>query len=287
MISCQTKAVDENVATRKVVEYNNSPLESGSLVIVGGGLRDTLIFDQFMELAGGMDAPIVVVADAMADTITTRMVEYQQHYFDSLGATHFTILHTKDHDVANSDEFVKPIKEASGVWFVGGRQWRIVDSYMGTLAQTEFENVLRRGGVIGGSSAGATIQGSYLARGDTKSNTIMMGDHEKGFAYLKNVAIDQHVLRRNRQFDLEEIISAHPQLLGIGIDENTALVVQNDQFKVIGASYVAIYDTRHWQEYAPSDSLVLPHDGKFFFLQPGDVYNFVKREIVPQQNTGD
>jgi cyanophycinase len=78
--------------------------------------------------------------------------------------------------------------------------------------------------VVGGSSAGATIQGSYLVRGDTKSNQIMMGDHEQGFGYIKNVAIDQHVLARNRQFDLYEIMRKHPELLGLGIDENTAIV---------------------------------------------------------------
>ena len=81
----------------------------------------------------------------------------------------------------------------------GGRQWRIADSYLGTLTEKEFRTVLDRGGVIGGSSAGATIQGSYLARGDTQANTIMMGDHEQGFAYIENVAIDQHLLVRIKQ----------------------------------------------------------------------------------------
>ena len=93
-----------------------------------------------------------------------------------------------------------------------------------------------------GASAGATIQGSYLARGDTKTNTIMMGDHEEGLAFIKNVAIDQHLLKRNRHFDLIEIIQARPHLLGIGLDEDTAIVVRGDRFEVIGQSFVAIYD---------------------------------------------
>ena len=117
------------------------------------------------------------------------------------------------------------------VWFTGGRQWRLADSYLGTKVEEELWALLGRGGVIGGSSAGATIQGSYLARGDTKTNTIMMGDHDEGFGFLKNTAIDQHLLRRNRQFDLIEIIEAWPELLGIGIDENTAIVVQGDASK--------------------------------------------------------
>ena len=130
--------------------------------------------------------------------------------------------------------------------------------------------MLDRGGVIGGSSAGASIQGSFLVRGDTRTNLVMMGDHQVGFGYLRNVGIDQHVLRRNRQFDLVEVIEAHPELLGIAIDENTAVVVQRDQFEVIGASYVLIYDNQS----------TTGENGKFYFLAPGDQYNLATREAT-------
>jgi cyanophycinase len=98
----------------------------------------------------------------------------------------------------------------------------------------------------------------------------MMGDHEVGFGYLKNTAIDQHVLRRNRHFDLIEIIEARPELLGIGIDENTAIVVQGDQFEVIGASMVLIYDNQK----------TVGEDGRFYFLAPGDRFNLATREAT-------
>ncbi|MCH8875045.1 cyanophycinase, partial [candidate division KSB1 bacterium] len=163
---------------------------------------------------------------------------------------------------------VQPISEARGVWFSGGRQWRLVDSYFNTKVHAALQALLDRGGVIGGSSAGATIQGSYLARGDTETNTIMMGDHEEGLSFLKNVAIDQHLLKRNRQFDLIEIIEAKPELLGIGLDENTAIVVRGDEFEVIGQSYVAIYDHNR----------MLDSGGKFYFLSPGDWFNLKTRE---------
>ena len=182
-----------------------------------------------------------------------------------------TVLHTRDRDVANSDEFVRPIREARGVWFTGGRQWRLADSYLNTLTHRELRALLERGGVIGGSSAGATIQGSYLARGDTKTNTIMMGDHKEGLAFIKNVAIDQHVLRRNRQFDLLEIVEAHPELLGIGIDEDTAIVVRGNSFDVIGQGYVAIYD---------HNRLVGPR-GKFYLLAPGDRFDLKGKTTDP------
>ncbi len=241
--------------------------ENGSLVIVGGAMRDPAIVERFLDLAGGPDAPIVVIPTAGGAD------EYDQYWrglkqFKEAGATHLTVLHTKDRGVANSDEFVKPIREARGVWFGGGRQWHLADSYLDTKVHAELWALLERGGVIGGSSAGATIQGSYLARGDTKTNEIMMGDHEVGLGFVKNVAIDQHLLRRNRQFDLLEIIGARPELLGIGLDENTAIVVQGDEFEVIGESYVVIYD----------NTRKIDSGGDFYFLSAGDRYNLATRE---------
>ena len=95
-----------------------------------------------------------------------------------IGVKNITVLHAKNRHVADSDSFVAPLLNAKGVWFGGGRQWRLVDAYKDTKTEKMFREVLKKGGVIGGSSSGATIQGSYLARGDTKNNQIMTGDHE-------------------------------------------------------------------------------------------------------------
>jgi cyanophycinase len=249
---------------------------NGSLVVVGGGLRDLTILEEFVELAGGPDAPIVVIPTAGGKD------EYDQYcrclrQLREVGATNLTVLHTRDRSEADSEEFVAALEEVRGVWFTGGRQWRLADSYLDTRVHDELWGVLERGGVIGGSSAGATIQGSYLVRGDTETNTIMMGDHEKGFGFLRDVAIDQHLLKRNRQFDLIEVIEAHPQLLGIGLDENTAIVVRGDSFRVIGESYVAIYD--HGRQ--------LDSGGLFYFLAPGDRYNLQTREAFRMRTAAE
>ncbi|UCC84294.1 MAG: cyanophycinase [Gemmatimonadota bacterium] len=249
---------------------------NGSLVVVGGGLRDLTIVEEFVELAGGPDAPIVVIPTAGGRD------EYDQYCYclrqlREVGATNLTVLHTKDRGEADSDDFVAVLKEARGVWFSGGRQWRLADSYLGTKVEDELWGLLERGGVIGGSSAGATIQGSYLVRGDTETNTIMMGDHEEGFGFLRDVAIDQHLLKRNRQFDLIEVIEARPELLGIGLDENTAIVVRGNSFRVDGASYVAIYDHGHR----------LDSGGLFYFLAPGDRYNMQTREAFRMRTTAE
>ena len=241
--------------------------KNGTLVIVGGAMQDPAIIERFIDLAGGPDAPLVIVPTA------GDAAEYNQYWsglrqFRENGARNMTVLHTRDPKVADTEAFVKPLTTARGVFFGGGRQWRLADSYLNTRTQRELQAVLDRGGVIGGSSAGATIIGSFLVRGDTKGNELMVGDHTVGFGFLKNSAIDQHLLRRNRQFDLIDVIAKRPELLGIGIDENTAIVVEGDRFDVIGRGYVAIYDAKHATR-PPS---------KFYMLAPGDRFDLVKRE---------
>jgi len=253
--------------------------ENGSLLVVGGGALSDTIIKRFIDLAGGAEAKIVVIPTAGGlenygpnNSGTGQMKR--------LGAKNVTILHTTDKQTANTDSFVAPLLNATGVWFGGGRQWRLVDSYKGTKTEKMLWAVLERGGVIGGSSAGATIQGSYLARGDTKNNQIMMGDHETGFGFIKNIAIDQHVLARNRQFDMFEILKNRPELLGIGIDENTAIVVKGDSFEVIGKSYVLIYDGKFWSREG-SDLKKLPGKSEsFYFLREGDKYDLAERKIM-------
>ena len=241
--------------------------ENGSLVIVGGGMRDLDILREFAELAGGSDAPVVVIPTAGG---AEDYDEFWQglNQFRAAGLTKLKLIHTYERAEADTAAFAQAIREARGVWFTGGRQWRLADSYLHTEVHDALQELLERGGVIGGSSAGATILGSYLARGDTTSNTVMMGDHEEGFGFISNIAIDQHLLRRNRQFDLLEITSAKPELLDIGLDEDTAIVVRNNRFEVIGNSYVVIYD----------NTRQIDSGGPFYFLEPGDQYDFLERQ---------
>jgi cyanophycinase len=242
--------------------------QRGRLVIVGGGEDIGPILERFVDMAGGKHAPIVVIPTASGAPDYDQFHWAARRLREEVGVETVTVLHTYDRAEADSESFVAPLREARGVWFPGGRQWRLADSYLGTRTQREIEALLARGGIVGGSSAGATIQGSYLARGDTGGNTVMMGDHVEGFGFLRNVAIDQHLLARNRQFDLIEVIDAHPELLGIGIDENTGLVVTGDSFEVIGRGYVAIYDS----------TKTLPNGGRFYLLSPGDSFDMAQRQ---------
>ena len=189
------------------------------------------------------------------------------------------MLHTHDPKVADTEEFAKVLRDANAVWFDGGRQWNIVDSYANTLTLREFHKVLERGGVIGGSSAGATIQGDYLVRGAIAGSEIVMTpepEHEHGFAFLRKVAIDQHINTRNRWDDIIPVIKKYPNLLGIGLSEGTAIVVTGDRFEVIGKWKVAVHDnTRIYQ----------PWEKPYYVLSPGDTYN-MKTRMIEKYGTG-
>ncbi len=255
---------------------------NGSLVIVGGGAMTPEIWKRFIDLAGGAEANIVVIPTAGMSVPDDGKVPTSRtpETLSRLGVKMVTVLHTTDRKEADSEKFVEPLKAATGVWFDGGRQWHIADSFLGTRTQREIAAVLDRKGVIGGSSAGATIIGSYLVRGDTKGPEKVEGDHTVGFGLLKNSAIDQHILARNRQFDLIPFIEKHPDLLGIGINEATAIVVQGDQFEVIGVSYVAITDASQWSSPTPRSQNDAARKGKIYFLAKGAKFDLVKRRQI-------
>lgn len=251
--------------------------KKGTLVIVGGGAIPLEISERFLALAGGADAPAVVIPTAAGDNqLTPERLQEVKARFARLGFRNVTVLHTRDRRQADSEEFVAPLRSARAVWFPGGRQWRLADAYLNTRTQREIEKVLERGGTVGGTSAGATILGSYMVRGASGTperpdgdNTIMMAPgHETAFGFLRNTTIDQHVLARRRENDLATVIAAHPGLLGIGIDEGTAIVVSGDTFEVIGKSKVTIVDGKE-------------HGGKsYYLLSPGQKFNLRKRAVL-------
>lgn len=265
--------------------YTTGP-EKGYLIVVGGGnLNDSGIYEKMIELMGGQDKLLVVIPTASEDRSLNRENYYEntEKRYNDIGFKNVKIIHTRDVEEANTDEFVRPITEAAGVWFPGGRQWRLADSYLNTKTHEELNKLLERGGVIGGTSAGATIQGSYLARGDSKTNRIMMGDHEEGLCFISNIAIDQHVIARNRQFDMFEILDKRPELLGVGLDESTGILVHGDEFEVIGKHYVAVYDGTFWSSERKETIKYSESEKKFYFMKKGQRYNMKERKVIARR----
>ncbi|MEW4567673.1 cyanophycinase [Tautonia sp. JC769] len=217
-------------------------VDSGALVIVGGGAMPGEVLDRFVALAGGPEARIVVVPTAGEGRIPPipRFVPGVK-MFEDRGVRSVGVLYGRHPEEIETPEQLAMLREATGIWFGGGRQWRFVDCYEGTAIVPLFREVLRRGGVIGGSSAGATIQGDYLVRGNPLGNWDMMAEgYERGFAFLPGVAIDQHFTQRDRFGDLAAVVERFPQVLGIGVDEGTAFVVEGSVGEVVGRGAVHV-----------------------------------------------
>jgi cyanophycinase len=215
-------------------------VENGALVIVGGGGLPPGLVNRFVELAGGKQAKIVVLPTAVANPSPR---DGFANALRKAGAGKGTILHGNTPDKVESQEYLDAMREATGIWFGGGRQWHFVDAYENTKLLPLMHDVLKRGGVIGGSSAGATIQGEYLCRGGVFHNfDIAYEGYERGFAFLPGVGIDQHFAQRKRFGDMTKLMKLFPQFLGIGLDEATAIVVQGSTAAVVGRSQAHFYD---------------------------------------------
>ena len=278
MVLTLTIALSVPIAAQQATEYGPA---TGTLVIVGGGsTAGTGIMERFIELGGGAEEGrfvIVPTAGGNYDREGNLRVFDEDRVLASWrerGVMNVSMLHTHDAKLADTEAFSADLVQATAVWFNGGRQWNIVDSYAGTRTYDLFHEVLERGGVIGGSSAGATIQGEYLVRGATEGSQIVMTDeenHQLGFEFLRKSAIDQHINARMRWDDIIPVIEQQPHLLGIGLSEGTAIIVTGDTFEVMGKWMVAVHDnTRTYQ----------PWQKPYFVLAPGDAYDMKARRIV-------
>jgi cyanophycinase len=207
---------------------------SGKLFICGGGTLPAELYQHFVHLAGGSAARVVVIttASALADS---DLIQATLNVWREQGLANLTILHTRSRETADEDQFVKPLTDATGVWFGGGDQNRLIDTYLGTSTEREIRGVLARGGVVGGTSAGAAVMSPVMIR--RGKPTVEYGP---GFGFLPGSVVDQHFLKRDRKQRLLQVLEAHREFLGFGIDEGTALVVEDGRLHVLGESKVVV-----------------------------------------------
>jgi cyanophycinase len=248
--------------------------EKGTVLVVGGGAMGPAVYKAFIDAAGGPDALILDVPNA----------SWQESWKDSApantgapwrnnGAKNVVVLFTRDRKIADSDSFVAIIKKAGGVWFEGGRQFHLVQDYGGTKTEKEIMALVDRGGVVGGSSAGASILGDFMVRGAPSNDNMIMDypGYERAFGYLKNVGIDQHVVARMRLPDLaDSIMPRYKDLLAISEDEGTAWLIKGDTATIIGRNKAFVYNGKDKTDPGYP----------FVTLHPGDRFNFNTRKVI-------
>ncbi len=242
----------------------------GTLLIVGGGQMSDMIRQQFVELAGRQQARIVVVP-AMAIDENERL-EYREPWCN-YDVQAVDVLHADSRAEADDPDFSAILDSATGVWLAGGQQSWLAARYGRTPVETRLKKLLSRNGVIGGTSAGAAIMSNVMIAGG-RANPLM----GQGFDLIPGAIIDQHFMKRNRYRRLHQALEQHPELIGFGIDEGTALRygVESGRFRVIGQSCVVAC-------IPPSES---NHYTSFHleFLNPGDEFDVERLrqgEMVP------
>lgn len=220
----------------------------GHLVIIGG-VHTQETSKKFIELAGGENARIIIIPNAGSSPVYNS--ELHKKEFQELGAKAEYLLFTRE--TADADSNLKKMDWANAVYFLGGDQSDLTSDMLGTKLLQKVYDIYNNGGVIGGSSAGAAVQSEIMITGNELLNkdsssafvSIQKGNIEtaKGFGFIKSAIIDQHFLKRKRHNRLITLMCEHPNLLGIAIDEATAVVVYpDDTFEVIGNNQVLVYD---------------------------------------------
>lgn len=233
---------------------------TGTLMLIGGGGSTDDMWARFIEAAGGTDANFVCLPQS-ADSFSARELRKR-------GCKRVTVLFSENglRDKAQSDnEFLRPLADADAVFFGGGRTFVFMDAYQNTTAHRLMLDVLDRGGVIAGTSAGAQIQGDFLVRGDPRTNqTLWYPGNDTGLAFLRGVIVDVHFGERGRQRTLPSLLSRHPQMAGVGIDEATAIVVTGHTAEVLGRGEAWFYDSGSTRSNAKSPTR----------LKAGQTYDF-------------
>ncbi len=225
----------------------------GHLFIIGGGERPDSLMTHFVELGGGKDAKILIVPYASGDIHDTG--QYQRDGFKRMGCTSVEYISVSKEDIETKEALDK-LEGVTAVFFSGGDQNRLTDMLLGTKFLEKIKEIYREGGVVGGTSAGAAVMSKIMLTGEEKNvperregdfSYIKRGTVQtaEGFGFVESAIIDQHFIIRKRENRLLSLVLQQPDLVGIGIDEATAIIVNPDHsFKVAGQSQVMVFEPK-------------------------------------------
>jgi cyanophycinase len=226
--------------------------ERGTLLAIGGRekkIDDTLILDRFVSICGGTDAHLLVLSTASSDP-SQKVVEYDVA-FRARGAGDVAFVHPRNRAEADDPKLLATLERATGVFLIGGNQLKLVSELGGTTLIQRLRERYAMGLHIGGTSAGASALGTVMiARGKARSaarlDSVRM---TPGFGILPNLILDQHFRVRDRFGRLLAAVLCNPSSLGLGLDEDTAFVLDgNDRLSVIGSGSVTIVDGSKLEE---------------------------------------
>jgi cyanophycinase len=258
---------------------------SGKLLLIGGGEDkegDCTILKEFVRLSKGAKARIVVMTVA-TDHPAESGAEYKK-VFKRLGVDDVQAVDVSQREDAHAEKGLEAIKRATGIFFTGGDQLHIT----ALLGATEMDKAMRRrcekGAVLAGTSAGAAMMSnSMFIRGSSENNPRFGSvDLGPGMDFVKGVLIDTHFSQRGRIGRLMTAVAHYPQDMGLGIDENTAILVEEDKFEVVGEGAVTVVDGSAMSfsnlPYVGEDESLALFDIKVHVLPSGCGFSLAERK---------
>ena len=262
-----------------------APAPKGNLILIGGGDKPEEAMAKFIELAGGPHAPIVAIPTASEEPDAASY--YEKLFKEEYGCTNVASLDIKSKADAMRPDFAQRVASASGIFFGGGDQSRITRALLDTPVGAAIALAFERGAVVGGTSAGTACQSDPMITGEGDFKVLLANNVElvRGFGFFRGVIVDQHFIARQRSNRLFSVILEHPDLLGVGIDEATAVWVRPDQtFEVIGHGWVMVIDASGAKVVRQAGEKGKDHLGahglKMHILLPGEVFDVKARAVV-------
>ncbi len=273
-------------STERMAHDTPSRIRRGVLMPIGGAedkFEDKLILSTFAQLAGGRSARVVIVPTA--SSIETAGLRYKA-IFLGMDVQLAEVVYIGSREDANSDQVIDHVTNATGIFLTGGNQMRL----SAMIGGTRFEQVVRdaneRGVIVAGTSAGASILSAHMVALGASGGTpkLRMAQMVAGFGLISNVIIDQHFRQRDRIGRLLSLVASNPGLLGLGIDEDTAVIIDDHNvIEVIGRHSVTIVDGSEifsdiFQVKAYGEITV--SNARLHLLTPGRRFDMRSRSLV-------
>ncbi len=266
----------------------DTPGGPGSLYVIGGAedkLKRRTVLRHFVEACGGEQARIAVIPTA--SSLGPEIIEVYAALFERLGAGSTTGVRPESREDANDARLVSRLDDVSGIFMTGGNQLKLSAVINGTAFGEAIRSAHRRGVTIGGTSAGASVQSSHMVAFGSGGATPKqrMTQLASGLGLVRDCVIDQHFAQRNRYGRLLMLVAQSPDLLGMGVDEDTAAIITDDhELEVIGRGAVTVIDGRDVVSNAHEATRTKPllvSGAQLHVLPAGSKFDLVKRVLIP------
>lgn len=235
--------------------------------------------------SGGNEARILVIPTA--SSIPDRVAENYLTAFDKLGCNNVEVLNIKDNKHAEDPTYLKAVEEANCTMFSGGNQSKITAAISGTsMHDLLIKKLTNEDFVIAGTSAGAMAMASEMIAGGSSTEALQKGavKMNKGLGFVPRLIIDTHFVRRGRFGRMAEAVAAFPNLIGIGLSEDTGLIIKNcNEFRVIGSGMIILFDasqlTHNHHEILDEGTPMSMSNLITHVLSNGDRFNIENKKI--------